>query len=191
LEPTPKDGTSRRALVAFGTKYGTTAKVAEEIAAGLRAKGMETTVVDLRNANGTTMNGYDLVVIGSSIMMDKWTKDALQFLERSRPYLSQKKVAMFVTCGNVLTGTESIETYRRRYLDDVAAKYGIVSPYQKGLFGGVVDFNAYNPLIKAIIKKIWKEKRKELEAEGVDFSKPYDFRDWDAIKAWVGTLGAN
>ena len=194
MEPTQAGkGTviGRKALVAYGTKYGSTAKVADLIAASLRAKGIEPTVVDLANANGTNVDGYDLVVVGSCIMMGKWLKHPLEFLEKNRTELAQKEVAMFVTCGDVLTGKESLETYQKKYLDDIAEKYGIVSPYEKALFGGVVDFKAYNPLLRAVIKSIWKDKKKELEAKGVDFAKPYDFRDWDAITAWASTLGAN
>ena len=39
-----------KALVAFGTKYGSTEKVAEEIAAVLRAEGNAVTVLDLRTS---------------------------------------------------------------------------------------------------------------------------------------------
>ncbi len=192
MEPTTGlDGQApRTALVAFGTKYGTTAKVAEEIAAALKAKGIATTVADLRTAR-VEANGYDLVVVGSSIMIGKWSKDALEFLEKNKDELAKKKVAMFVCCGDITTGTESVEFYHKKYLDDIAAKYGIVSPYEMGLFGGTVDLNSYNMLVKAIVKKIWKEKRPEYEAKGYDFGKLCDFRDWNAIKAWAAALGAS
>ncbi len=193
MEPTEKGkevGKPRTAVVAYGTKYGTTAKVAEEIASALRAKGIETTVADFRNTR-VEANGYDLVVVGSSIMIGKWSKGAIEFLERSKDELSKKKVALFVCCGDVTTGTESPEYYHKKYLDDIAEKYGIVSPYEKGLFGGTVDFNSYNPLVRAIVKKIWKDKRKDYEAKGYDFSKFCDFRDWNSIKTWAASLGAN
>ncbi len=180
----------RTALVAFGTKYGSTAKVAETIAAALRAKGIETTVADFRTTR-VEANGYDLIVVGSSIMMTKWSKGALEFLERNKDELAKKKVAMFVSCGDITTGTETPEFYHKKYLDDIAERYGIVSPYEKALFGGVVDFKAYNPIIRAVVGRIWKDKRKEYEAKGYDFSKQCDFRDWNAIKAWAASLGAN
>ncbi len=190
MEQTGKvNGTPRTALVAYGTTYGTTAKVAEEIATALRTKGIDTTVADFRSTR-VEANGYDLVVVGSSIMIGKWSKGALEFLERNKDELAKKKVALFVCCGDVTTGKESPEYYHKKYLDDIASKYGI-APYEEALFGGTVDFNSYNPLVKMIVKKIWKEKRPEYEAKGYDFSKPCDFRDWDAIKTWAATLGAN
>lgn len=176
--------------MAYGTTYGSTAKVAEEIAASLRAKGIQTTVTDFRNAK-VEANGYDLVVVGSSIIMGKWSKRSLEFLEKNRAELSKKKVAMFVSCGDIITGKETPEFYHKKYLDDIAEKYGIASPYEKALFGGVVDFKSYNPIVRAVVKSIWKEKRKEYEAKGVDFSKLCDFRDWAAIKTWAASLGAD
>ncbi|HEX7391412.1 MAG TPA: flavodoxin domain-containing protein [Thermoplasmata archaeon] len=175
----------RKALVAFGTKCGTTSKVAEEIAVVLRKKGIETTVLDLRDSERCAVDDFDLVVVGSSIIMDKWSKGALEFLERNREALSSKKVAMFVCSGNRYTSPEKADQYRKAYLDDVAARFGIGGSVPKGLFGGDVDFGRYGFLTRAVISSMMREKLNE-----IDYSKPYDFRDWNAIRAWASSLEA-
>lgn len=175
--------TGAKALVAFGTKYGTTAKVAEEIANVLRSRRIETGVLDLRNGRRNTVDGYDLIVVGSSIIMDKWSKGALAFLEANRRVLSTKKVAMFVCSANMYTNPEKTEQYRKMYLDDVANRFGIIESVPKGLFGGEIDFGRFGFLTRAMVNSMMRDR-----LQGVDLSKPFDFRDWDAIRSWADSL---
>jgi len=175
--------TGAKALVAFGTKYGTTAKVAEEIADILRSKGVETSVLVLRKERRNIVDGYDLIVVGSSIIMDKWSKGALAFLEANQRALSKKKVAMFVCSANMYTNPEKAEQYRKMYLDDVAERFGIVASVPKGLFGGEIDFGRFGFLTRAMVNSIMRDK-----LQGVDLSNPFDFRDWDAIRSWADSL---
>ncbi len=180
--------TALRALVAYGTKYGSTSKVAEKIASSIEANGVDAIVLDLRKARRSGVEGFDMVVVGSSIIMDKWSKSALEFLDRNRDALSTKKVALFACSGNSYTNPEKIEQYRKIYLDDVAARFGIASSAPKALFGGEIDFRRYGPLTKAIVRSVWRDTLNGLREKGVDLSKPFDFRDWDAIGRWAESL---
>lgn len=180
--------TGPSALVAFGTKYGSTSKVAEKIASSLEASGVHASVLDLRRGKRSGVDGYDLVVIGSCIIMDKWSKGALEFLERNRTAMSRKKVALFACSGNSYTNPEKISQYRKTYLDDVAARFGIEGSVPKALFGGEIDFRRYGPLTKAIVRSVWRDTLNGLREKGVDLSKPFDFRDWDAIGRWADSL---
>lgn len=179
-----------KALVAYGTKFGSTAKVAEEIASVLRASGCEAEARDLRKRGALDLDGYGLVVLGSSIVMNSWSRDALRFLERNRAVLARKKVALFACCGNVLTGPARTGEYQKQYLEDVAARFGISEPVALGLFGGEIDFGKYGFLTKAIVNSVWRDPLKDLQKRGVDLDKPYDFRDWDAIRSWANSLNA-
>ena len=175
-----------KALVAFGTKYGSTEKVAEEIALALRTGGALATVLDLRTRKQPSIDDFDLVVVGSGICVGSWSKGALRFLEENRRKLAEKRVALFACSGDVVFGRNPIEESRKLYLDNVAEKYGIVDPVSTALFGGEIDFDKYNFLVKAVMKKVGAGKN--LEDRGVDLSKPYDFRNWDEIREWAITL---
>jgi menaquinone-dependent protoporphyrinogen oxidase len=170
-----------RALVAFGTKYGSTIKVGEEIGRVLREKGLEVEVVNLDERKVHDLAPYDLVVVGSAIIIGKWTKGARTFLEQNQASLRGKRLAMFACCGDVLAETkERREGAKARYLDQVVMDNGF-KPLDLALFGGELDFNKYGFLIKAVLK----DDRRHIESGGVDLSKPYDYRDWDAIRAWA------
>ena len=173
-----------RALVAFGTKYGSTVKVGEEIGRVLRGKGLEVEVVNLDERKVQDLAPYDLVVVGSAVIIGKWTKGTRTFLEQNQVALRGKRLAMFACCGDVLAeAKERRDGAKARYLDQVVAEYDL-SPMKTALFGGELDFNKYGFLIKAVLK----DDRRHIESGGVDLSKPYDYRDWDAIRVWAGSV---
>jgi menaquinone-dependent protoporphyrinogen oxidase len=173
-----------KVLVAFGTKYGSTARVAEEIASALRQKGYQADVLDLRSGEDGDPGTYDLVIVGSSIIGGAWSPAAEEFLDRHRDALSTRRVALFACCGDVMFDPDHLEAHRQRYLVNVAARAGIASPCGLGLFGGVLDFGRYGFLLKPFLNG----RRQNLERRGVDLSKPYDLRDWETIREWAGSL---
>jgi menaquinone-dependent protoporphyrinogen oxidase len=174
-----------RALVAFGTKYGSTVKVGEEISRMLEEEGLGAEVVNLDERKVMDLAPYDLVVVGSAVIIGKWTKGARTFLEQNHDALRGKKLAMFACCGDVLAESkERREGAKARYLDQVATDNGL-TPLSTALFGGELDFNKYGFLIKAVLK----DDRRHIESGGVDLSKPYDYRDWGAIRVWARDVG--
>ena len=172
------------ALVAFGTKYGSTAEVAQAIGKELETKGYLVEVRDLRQYTGG-IKGFDLVVLGCAILMGKWTRPAQEFIERNATDLAATKVAMFVCCSDVLY-LEKVDTARQTYLDDVVKAIPGCQPVSLGLFGGVIDFPRYGALTRALMAGAGK--KKELKDKGVDIMAPYDYRDWGAIREWVQAL---
>jgi menaquinone-dependent protoporphyrinogen oxidase len=171
------------ALVAFGTRYGSTEKVATEIAAALSSNGVDTEVLDLRSRKKETVSSYQLIVIGSGIMAGQWSKEAQQFLDENRDTLKGKKVALFACCGDVEFKKERAGEWKRKYVTDVGAKYGI-DPISTALFGGILDFDKYGFMVKAIMRSA----KKTIEERGADPGKPYDFRNWEEIRDWARSL---
>jgi len=173
-----------KALVAFGTKYGSTARLAEVIGEELRAKGYEVDVHDLRGGHAEVKD-YDLVVIGSPVFIGKWTKEAREFIEASSQDLAGKRVALFVSCSDVLF-PEKVDAGRKMYLEDVAAGVPGLAPVAMGMFGGVIDFDRYSTLTRARLAGVGT--KKALKGKGIDPSKPYDYRNWEEVRAWARNL---
>jgi menaquinone-dependent protoporphyrinogen oxidase len=88
-----------KALVVYGSRYGTSAEIAEDIAKTLKEENVKTDLVNSRDMKEWDISPYDLVVAGSGIKMGKWTKASLKFLDKNRLALANKKVALFVSCG--------------------------------------------------------------------------------------------
>ena len=175
--------TNIRAMVGFGSNYGSTKEIAVEIGNILREDGWDVDVYDLGTARPMEPEAYDLFVIGSGIKMGSWSKDALRFIKDNLDVLHRKRVALFVSCGDMLDPAKEEEA-RRKYIDEVAARFPGLTPSPTAVFGGVFDFTKYGIMVRGVMKNL----RKELEAKGVDTSEPYDFRDWGAIKEFARGL---
>lgn len=174
-----------KALVAYGSRYGSAEEIAEEIRKVLENEGVEVDLVNLRKNKVDSISPYDLIVVGSGIKMGKWTKEPLKFLEKNKSTLQDKKIALFVSCGAALEGKEKIEEAMELYLEKVARENLEIEHVSMGLFGGVFDPNGNHGLMYKMAMKMAK---KGFEEKGIDTSKRYDYRDWDEIRAWTRNL---
>src|ERR1700761_9396595 len=74
-------------LVAYASKRGSTAEIAETVAATLRRAGLD---VDLKPAvEVQSLEPFDAVVLGSAVYMKRWRGDARHFLKKHRKALRQ------------------------------------------------------------------------------------------------------
>jgi menaquinone-dependent protoporphyrinogen oxidase len=173
-----------KALIVYGTRYGTATEIAEEIGRVIKEEGIEVDVKDARSLKNIDLSLYQLVVVGSGIKMGKWTKKSLKFLQDNKEALATRKVAIFVTCGAANEEKNRAEG-QEKYLDQVAEKNLINKPVATGLFGSKYDPNAQHGLMYKFTMKFIK---KDLEKQGIDTSQPIDYRDWDEIRAWARGL---
>ncbi len=174
-----------KALMVYGTRYGTAAEIAGEIAKVMENEGVEVDLADSRGLKDCDISPYDLVVVGSGIKIGKWTKNSLKFLEKNKSALSNKKVALFVTCG-AANMEETKAEGQEKYLDEVAEKYLSGKPVATGLFGSVYDPNANHGLMHKFATRFMI--KKELDKQGIDTSKRLDYRNWDEIRVWARDL---
>ena len=173
-----------KALVIYGTRYGTAAEIAEEISRIIKEEGVEVDLVDARGIKECDVSLYDLVVVGSGIKMGKWTKKSLKFIKDNKSTLTEKKVALFVSCGAANEEDTRAEG-QEKYLDEVAAKNLVNPPVATGLFGSVYDPNAKHGIVFNLTNRFIK---KDLEKKGLDTTKRHDYRDWESIRSWARGL---
>jgi len=179
-----------KALIVYGTRFGATASTSEEIAKILRQEGLGVRVVNAKEEKVKNIAEYDLVIVGSGILINRWTGEPEDFLKKFQEDLARKKVALFVCCGSASPAMnggkpETAEKAKTKYLDEKAAKYGL-QPVALGLFGGVYDFNRW-PWWAGKAKPMAKQ---QLDAAGFKETQPgiYDTRDWGAIRSWAKEL---
>ncbi|MBN1799645.1 MAG: flavodoxin domain-containing protein [Spirochaetales bacterium] len=181
----------KKALIVYGTRYGAAAATSDTIGEVLRKQGADVSVVDLNKDKVRDISGYDLIVVGSGIKINKWVGAAEKFLKKFRNELAGKKVALFVCSGSThpLDDKEEksvvIERARTTYLKEKAAAYDL-RPVALGLFGGVYDFNK----MSWFFRKVMGEVKTQLEQAGVKQTQPgvYDTRDMNAIRGWAKEL---
>ena len=173
-----------RALVIYGTRWGGTVAVAQKIGEALKAEDYSVDVVDAKHTS-KNLSIYDLVIIGSGIRADKWTKETMAFLEKNADELKTKKTALFVSCQMADRAEEEVrEKAKIQYLEKVADQFGL-KPVCMGFFGGFLDFSKSHGLLVDVLVRV---NKKSLRKNGLDTSVVHDTRDWASIETWACAL---
>jgi menaquinone-dependent protoporphyrinogen oxidase len=158
-----------RILVAYASKSGTTAEVAEVTAQELEG---EFTRVELRPmAEVQDLHLYDAAVIGSAIRIGKWLPTAVRFVELHQYELRQIPVALFTVCLTMMEDTPDNRLLVEEYMRPVLS---LLQPMTIGLFPGRIE-PAKLGMVERLVAKTMKP------PQG-------DFRDWDAIRLWAADL---
>jgi menaquinone-dependent protoporphyrinogen oxidase len=170
------DQTAKRVLIAYASMHGSTGGVADAIGKDLCAAGVS---VDIRLVETVKdLSPYKAVVIGSAIRSDKWLPEAKKFVANNRTVLSTLPTAYFLTCLTLVKASEEDKKKVQSFLDPVMEAIPEVKPLCTGLFAGVLNYDKYGGVIKAVMKyKMW--------AKGVEEG---DYRDWPVIHAWTDQL---
>jgi len=166
-------------LVTYGSRYGSTKEISTFMAETIREKGH---AVDLYEASKapSSLDGYDVVLIGSGIQIGKWKNTPLNFLKKHQKALREKKTGLFVSCVFSMY-PEKVEDSRQKFLVAIAEKYGL-EPAGLGLFGSCLDFTGKKGLKYRITVNIMK---KDLADMGIKYDETYEFRNWPRIKEWT------
>ena len=157
-----------KTLIAYGTRRGMTAETALIIADILRDKFSHIVdVVDIKKGKKVVkLDQYQVIVVGSSIAYDRWTKEAKKFLTND---FTDKQVAIFVCSGNAggaakEKNIEEYERYQKQYIDDVIREYPHIKLLTIKAFGGRVRYFGINFLNNWDREEVisWAEKLGEL-----------------------------
>ncbi len=85
--------TNERVLVAYATKHGSTAEIANAIGARLHEVGLDADVRPARDVRD--LAGFGAVVLGSAVYALRWQGEAVDFLKRHERELAGRPVWLF------------------------------------------------------------------------------------------------
>lgn len=177
----------------YGTRYGATKGVSEEIARVFQEENFDVKVVNAKEEKVKSISDYELVVVGSGVACGRWVNEAEDFLKKFQRDLEHKKLALFVSSVSPIAeregNTEEVAKTRKVALDDKVSKYRL-KPVSLGFFGGVIDFNRMSFLTRKGMEAAFKsplQKHGFKETESGSF----DLRDWDEIRSWAKELAGN
>lgn len=155
-------------LVAYGSTNGSTAEIAEAVAAVLRKEGC--TAEALPAAAVVRLTGYDAVVVGGGLYAGRWHKDARRFLRRHRAELDDRPLWLFSSGPLDPSASER----------DIPPVPGVrramtrLDARQHVTFGGCLREGAKGAVAKMILRN----------------GKGGDFRDFDHIEKWAAGIAA-
>jgi menaquinone-dependent protoporphyrinogen oxidase len=175
-----------KVLVIYGTRWGGTVKVAEKIGQAIKNEYCDVEVINAKR-KPPRIELYDLIIIGSGIRADKWTKETIAFLEKNAELLSTKKTALFVSCQMADGTKEAQDKAKKLYLEKTAEQFGL-KPISLGFFGGFLDFSKSHGLFVDVLIRV---NRNSLRKNGLDTTKVRDTRDWLNIEIWAREVAKN
>src|SRR5437762_3287184 len=107
-------------LIAYGTKEGQTAKIANKIGEIIRQRGFQTEIYDAAKLpSNFRFDGYNGALVGSSIHMLQWSSPALQFARRHKTQLDKVPSAFFSVSMTAASATQE----ERSKLDPYVQKF--------------------------------------------------------------------
>lgn len=166
---------TKRILVTYASRAGSTAGVAEAIARTLTESGAQVDVLPMEDVKD--LSPYRAVVAGSAIRQARWLPEAIGFIRKHRETLLHKPFAMFTVC--ITLAMSNSEQYRSAVAGWVAPVRDLARPLSEGLFAGMLDFSK--------LPVNWDTlKLRATVAMGI-FPRG-DRRDWNAIRAWAESL---
>lgn len=158
-------------LIAFATKYGATAEIAEKIAEILRGVGL---TVDVKLADEVhDLSAYQAVVLGSAVYAGQWRKEAAEFLKNNEKALAQRPTWLF-SSGPTGEG-DPVELMKGwRFPEALLPIAERIQPREIVLFHGVLDMQKMNFAERLLIRGMK--------------APTGDFREWDSIEAWAQNI---
>jgi menaquinone-dependent protoporphyrinogen oxidase len=158
-----------RALVAYASKHGGTAEIAETIADFLRNTGVE---AEARPAASVRdVDGFDAVIVGSAVYMNRWQGDALDVLKR----LEHAQVPVWMFSSGPTGGTADSDA---KVVDILAAQPA--APGEAGKRGARLGARGH----ATFGGRVNDEMRGLLER----WMPHGDWRDFDAVRAWAAHI---
>ena len=156
---------TKKILLAYASRYGSTQEVAETITATLREAGFEVDIQPMDEVNA--LDQYDAVVVGAAIYNARWHPDAHKFLSQHQETLTQLPVAIFAL-GPLSTSDAAMQRSRHQ-LEKELEKYPWLKPVAVVMFVGKMD-----PTKLGFFERI--------------MSTASDHMDWEAIRTWANEL---
>jgi len=162
---------TKRILVTYATRAGSTAEIAEVIGQSIAAHGF---IVDVIPVSGKPLpETYDGVVIGSAVRMGQWLPEAIKYLNTYQVVLKQRPVAIFTVHILNMADDQTSQDYRETY---TAALKPLVAPVDTAFFGGKLDSKRLKFADRLITKLV----------KAVDS----DSRDWVKIRGWGDAIAS-
>jgi len=160
-----------KVLVAFASKYGATAEIANRIGQIIRKAGMKVDVLPVDRV--TDLSQYKAVVIGSAVYIGQWRKEAVKFITQNEKLLTERQVWIF-SSGPTGEGDPMKLVSDWKYPAKLKPVIESMHPNDITVFHGLIDMKRLNFLEKFMINRV--------KAAGGDF------RKWASIDEWASGI---
>jgi menaquinone-dependent protoporphyrinogen oxidase len=154
-------------LIAYASKHGSTAEIAERIGATLRSAGHEADVLPIGAV--TDRNEFEAMVLGSAVYMGRWMKEAANFVRLHHSLLAERPLWLF-SSGPV--GPKALPEAA-----DIAEFRQLLEISDHRTFDGALDAKKLSLAERITVKAV---------------KAPYgDYRNWEDIDTWATSIASS
>lgn len=158
-----------RVLVAYGSKSGSTAEIAQAIGMELRLHGLDVTVLPAKGVQ--SVRPYEFVILGSALYSGRWCRSAMRLLRRDRKLLMSRRTWLFQS-GLTVVKPGPWQDPTPRAVAAIAEEIGTPRPVT---FPGALLPQTARGLLPRLM---------------VHSKMAGEHRDWDRIAAWARAVSA-
>lgn len=155
---------SKKLLIAYGSRAGSTAEIANKIGEVFRQQEWEVEVLPVQVVQ--SVKDYQAVIVGTAVRISKVLPETIRFLKRFQKDLAAKPVSFFVSC---LTMFKDDDTARQETMKFVQPMLKLKEPVDLALWGGAMFPEKVDGLWAVVMRK----------------AERADYRNWDKITDWA------
>lgn len=156
-----------RILIAYASKHGATAGIAQRIGEALRLAGQDARVLAISEVRD--LNDYHAAIVGSAVYMGRWIKEATSFVRQHQVELAAMPLWLF-SSGPV--GPKALPE-----ASDLAKFRKVLDVRGDATFDGALD-----------AQKLSLSERMMVKAVGAPYG---DYRNWDEVDAWARSVATS
>lgn len=179
-------------LLVYATREGQTRRIAEHIAATLRARSLDVQLVDAAQPpEALDLSIYQAVVLAASVHMGKHEREMVRFVRQHKQALEQLPTAFLSTSlteAGVEDETRSAADREKaraaieQVIEDFFTQTGFRPTTHKAIAGALL-YTQYNWLVRLVMKRISKA-----EGGSTDTSRDHEYTDWLDLDRFVERL---
>jgi menaquinone-dependent protoporphyrinogen oxidase len=156
-----------RILIAYASKHGATAGIAERIGEALRLAGQDARVLPISEVRN--LKDYHAAIVGSAMYMGRWMKEATSFVRQHQVELAAMPLWLF-SSGPV--GPKALPE-----ASDLAGFRKVLEVRGDATFDGALDAQKLSLSERMMVKAV---------------RAPYgDYRNWDEVDAWARSVATS
>ena len=138
--------------MAYGSRAGSTAEIAEFVGSYLSAAGISVDVREVGRLDDLDLARYGRVILGSPIRYDRCLPEVVSFVQSNREHFQRIRVALFFTCLALAKPTERARRSADRYAEQLAELLPGVQVQDVGRFAGVLDSSRLSLLPRLFLR---------------------------------------
>ena len=179
---------SKKVLIVYGSRYGSTEEISNKFKQSAEDKGLAVDIINLKSKNIQipNINSYSGVLIGSGILINRWTKAAKKFLKRNVKEINDNKILVGIYLSSGLAANperrpEAVEKLLIKVFEKMGLELGDNVLYDA--FGGVNDLSK-NTNLSGLHRKMLTMASK-MDPDYIVLGERKDWRDWDQINKFI------